>query len=156
MRARGYGSDWQLANEKSDGKKVEILVPKRGRKEKMLELAAQNAKIVLRQDKDRIKREEERTTGALKEIEGWLNLTHIDRIEAYDISNTSGMESVGSMVVFEGGKPKRNDYRKFRIKSVQGPNDYASMYEVLTSVSSVQKQAVKAHPTVSCVCQTSS
>ena len=72
------------------------------------------------------------TTGALKEIEGWLNLTHINRIEAYDISNTSGMESVGSMVVFEGGKPKRNDYRKFRIKSVQGPNDYASMYEVLT------------------------
>ena len=116
---------------KKRGKKVEILVPKRGRKEKMLELAAQNAKIVLRQDKDRIKREEERTTGALKEIEGWLNLTHIDRIE-YDISNTSGMESVGSMVVFEGGKPKRNDYRKFRIKSVQGPNDYASMYEVLT------------------------
>ena len=95
-------------------------------------LTAQNAKIVLRQDKDRIKREEERTTGALKEIEGWLNLTHINRIEAYDISNTSGMESVGSMVVFEGGKPKRNDYRKFRIKSVQGPNDYASMYEVLT------------------------
>lgn len=117
---------------KKRGKKVEILVPKRGRKEKMLELAAQNAKIVLRQDKDRIKREEERTTGALKEIEGWLNLTHIDRIEAYDISNTSGMESVGSMVVFEGGKPKENDYRKFRIKSVQGPNDYASMYEVLT------------------------
>ena len=117
---------------KKRGKKGEILVPKRGRKEKMLELAAQNAKIVLRQDKDRIKREEERTTGALKEIEGWLNLTHIDRIEAYDISNTSGMESVGSMVVFEGGKPKRNDYRKFRIKSVQGPNDYASMYEVLT------------------------
>ena len=117
---------------KKRGKKVEILVPKRGRKEKMLELAAQNAKIVLRQDKDRIKREEERTTGALKEIEGWLNLTHIDRIEAYDISNTSGMESVGSMVVFEGGKPKRNDYRKFRIKRVQGPNDYASMYEVLT------------------------
>lgn len=117
---------------KKRGKKVEILVPKRGRKEKMLELAAQNAKIVLRQDKDRIKREEERTTGALKEIEKWLNLTHIDRIEAYDISNTSGMESVGSMVVFEGGKPKRNDYRKFRIKSVQGPNDYASMYEVLT------------------------
>ena len=113
---------------KKRGKKVEILVPKRGRKEKMLELAAQNAKIVLRQDK----REEERTTGALKEIEGWLNLTHINRIEAYDISNTSGMESVGSMVVFEGGKPKRNDYRKFRIKSVQGPNDYASMYEVLT------------------------
>ena len=117
---------------KKRGKKVELLVPKRGRKEKMLELAAQNAKIVLRQDKDRIKREEERTTGALREIEGWLNLPHIYRMEAYDISNTSGMESVGSMVVFEGGKPKRNDYRKFKIRTVQGPNDYASMYEVLT------------------------
>ncbi len=117
---------------KKRGKKVELLVPKRGRKEKMLELAAQNATIVLRQDKDRIKREEERTTGALKEIEGWLNLPHIYRMEAYDISNTSGMESVGSMVVFEGGKPKRNDYRKFKICTVQGPNDYASMYEVLT------------------------
>lgn len=117
---------------KKRGKKVELLVPKRGRKEKMLELAAQNAKIVLRQDKDRIKREEERTTGALREIEGWLNLPHICRMEAYDISNTSGMESVGSMVVFEGGKPKRNDYRKFKIRTVQGPNDYASMYEVLT------------------------
>lgn len=117
---------------KKRGKKVELLVPKRGRKEKMLELAAQNATIVLRQDKDRIKREEERTTGALKEIEGWLNLPHIYRMEAYDISNTSGMESVGSMVVFEGGKPKRNDYRKFKIRTVQGPNDYASMYEVLT------------------------
>lgn len=127
---------------KKRGKKVELLVPKRGRKEKMLELAAQNARIVLRQDKDRIKREEERTTGALKEIEGWLNLSQIDRMEAYDISNTSGMESVGSMVVFEGGKPKRNDYRKFRIRTVQGPNDYASMYEVLTRrfERSMQKQ----------------
>ena len=117
---------------KKRGKKVSVLVPKRGKKEKLLELAAENAKIVLRQDKDRIKREEERTIGALKQIEGWLGLSHIYRMEAYDISNTSGMESVGSMVVFEGGKPKRNDYRKFKIKTVQGPNDYASMYEVLT------------------------
>ncbi len=117
---------------KKRGKKVELLVPKRGRKEKMLELAAQNARIVLRQDKDRIRREEERTTGALREIEKWLNLPHIYRMEAYDISNTSGMESVGSMVVFEGGKPKKNDYRKFKIRTVHGPNDYASMYEVLT------------------------
>ncbi len=117
---------------KKRGKKVELLVPKRGKKEKLLELAAENAKIVLRQDKDRIKREEERTIGALKQIEGWLGLSHIDRMEAYDISNTSGMEAVGSMVVFEKGKPKRNDYRKFKIKTVQGPNDYASMYEVLT------------------------
>lgn len=128
------------------GKKVELLVPKRGRKEKMLELAAQNASIVLRQDKDRIKREEQRTVGALHEIEGWLGLSGIYRMEAYDISNTSGMESVGSMVVYEGGKPKRNDYRKFRIRSVQGPNDYASMYEVLTrrferGISGQQEQA---------------
>lgn len=113
-------------------KKVDIIVPQRGKKEKMTELAAQNAAIVLRQDKDRIKREEERTIGALHEIEQWLGLEGLRRMEAYDISNTSGMESVGSMVVFENGRPKRNDYRKFRIKTVQGPNDYASMYEVLT------------------------
>ena len=114
------------------GKKVNLVVPKRGRKEKMLELAAQNAAIVLRQDKERIKREEQRTVGALHEIAQWLGLPYLYRMEAYDISNTSGMESVGSMVVYEGGKPKRNDYRKFRIRTVQGPNDYASMYEVLT------------------------
>ena len=107
-------------------------MPKRGRKEKMLELAAQNAKIVLRQDKDRIKREEERTTGALKEIEGWLNLTHIDRIEAYDISNIQGVDSVGTMIVFEEGRAKNSDYRRFKIKTVKGANDYDSMREILT------------------------
>ena len=114
------------------GKKVEIRVPQRGNKEKLLELAASNAAMVLKQDRDRILREEQRTTGALNEIAGWLGLEQIRRMEAYDISNTSGLESVGSMVVFEDGKPKRNDYRKFRIRTVQGPNDYASMYEVLT------------------------
>lgn len=114
------------------GKRVEIRVPKRGTKEHLMELAAQNARLVLRQDRDRIVREEQRTTGALREIENWLGISGINRMEAYDISNTSGLESVGSMVVFEGGKPKRSDYRKFRIKTVQGPNDYASMYEVLT------------------------
>ncbi len=117
---------------KKRGKKVSVHVPKRGTKERLMELAAQNAAMVLRQDKDKIKREEQRTTGALHQIEDWLGLDRVYRMEAYDISNTSGLESVGSMVVFEGGKPKRNDYRKFRIRTVQGPNDYASMYEVLT------------------------
>ena len=117
---------------KKRGKKVTIRVPQRGTKEHLMELAAQNARLVLKQDRERIRREEERTIGALHQIEGWLGLEKIWRMEAYDISNTSGLESVGSMVVFEGGKPKRNDYRKFRIKTVQGPNDYASMYEVLT------------------------
>ena len=114
------------------GQKVRIRVPKKGSKEKMVELAERNAQIVLDQDRERIKREEGRTVGAVKEIARWLNLPSIDRIEAYDISNISGFESVGSMVVFEDGRPKRNDYRKFKIKTVQGPNDYASMEEVLT------------------------
>ena len=111
---------------------MHIKVPKKGTREKLVELATQNAEIVLRQDKDRIKREEGRTIGAMKEIAGWLDLPDLVRVEAYDISNISGFESVGSMAVFERGKPKRSDYRKFRIKTVQGPNDYASMEEVLT------------------------
>ena len=117
---------------KRKGQKVHIKVPKKGTREKLVELAKQNAEIVLRQDKDRIKREEGRTIGAMKEIAGWLDLPDLVRVEAYDISNISGFESVGSMAVFERGKPKRSDYRKFRIKTVQGPNDYASMEEVLT------------------------
>lgn len=114
------------------GQKVRIHVPKKGTKEKLVELAAQNAKIVLSQDRERIKREEGRTIGAMKEIAGWLGLESLVRVEAYDISSISGFESVGSMAVFERGKPKRSDYRKFRIRTVQGPNDYASMEEVLT------------------------
>lgn len=97
-----------------------------------MELAYQNAKLVLRQDKERIQREEGRTIGAVKEIAQLLNMRGINRIEAFDISNISGFQSVGSMVVYEKGKPKRSDYRKFRIQSVEGPNDYASMEEVLT------------------------
>ena len=97
-----------------------------------MELAAENAWMVLSKDKERIKREEGRTIGAVKEIESWIGLKGVQRIEAYDISNISGFESVGSMVVYEKGKPKRSDYRKFKIKWVQGPNDYASMEEVLT------------------------
>lgn len=114
------------------GSRMHILHPKRGTKEKFVELAAQNARLVLSQDKERIKREEGRTIGAVKEIEEWLNLSGIERMEAFDISNTSGFANVGSMVVFEKGKPKKSDYRKFRIKSVSGPDDYACMKEVLT------------------------
>ncbi|NLG04424.1 MAG: excinuclease ABC subunit UvrC, partial [Clostridia bacterium] len=113
------------------GNKVHITVPQKGKKEKLVELAEKNAEIVLKQDIDKIKREDARTYGAVREIEDLLNLKGISRMEAYDISNISGFESVGSMVVYEKGKPKRNDYRKFRIKSVIGPNDYASMQEVL-------------------------
>lgn len=114
------------------GQRVYVRVPKKGTKEKIVELAAENAAMVLRKDSERIKREEGRTIGAVKEIAGWLGMPEIGRIEAYDISNISGFESVGSMVVYEKGKPKRSDYRKFKIKGVQGPNDYASMEEVLT------------------------
>ncbi len=112
--------------------KVHIRIPKKGEKEKLVELARKNAALVLNTDKERLKREEGRTIGAVKEIEKWLGLENIVRMEAYDISNTSGFASVGSMVVYERGKPKKNDYRKFKIKSVQGPDDYASMEEVLT------------------------
>ncbi len=112
--------------------RVHIRVPKKGEKEKLVELAKTNAEMVLNTDKERLKREEGRTIGAVKEIEKLLGLSGIVRMEAFDISNTSGFSSVGSMVVYEKGKPKRSDYRKFKIKSVQGPDDYASMEEVLT------------------------
>ena len=114
------------------GNRAYILNPKKGTKEKLVELAAQNASLVLQQDKERLKREEGRTIGAAKEIAGLLGLSGISRMEAFDISNISGFATVGSMVVFEKGKPKRSDYRKFRIKSVSGPDDYACMKEVLT------------------------
>ena len=121
--------DWLTSRRKQ---RVHIRVPKKGTKEKLVELAKENAWMVLSKDRERIKREEGRTIGAVKEIEDWLGLKDIVRMEAYDISNISGFESVGSMVVYEKGKPKRSDYRKFKIKWVQGPNDYASMEEVLT------------------------
>lgn len=114
------------------GHRVYIRVPKKGQKEKLVELAEKNARLVLTTDRERLKREEGRTIGAVKEIGKLLGLDGIIRMEAYDISNTSGFASVGSMVVYEKGKPKRNDYRKFKIQSVQGPDDYASMKEVLT------------------------
>ena len=97
-----------------------------------MELAAENARLVLTKDKERLKREEGRTIGAVKEIASLLGLDEITRMEAYDISNTNGFESVGSMVVYERGRPKRNDYRKFKIKGIKGADDYGSMREVLT------------------------
>lgn len=112
--------------------KVYIRVPKKGTKEKLVELAAQNAHLVLSQDKERIKREEGRTIGAVREIATLLELENVNRMEAFDISNISGFANVGSMVVFEKGKAKRSDYRKFRIQSISGPDDYGCMKEVLT------------------------
>ena len=114
------------------GSKVWLRFPKKGSKEKLVDLAARNAAMVLSQDKERIKREEGRTIGAVKEISNLLDLEKIVRMEAFDISNISGFENVGSMVVYEKGKPKKSDYRKFKIKSVSGPDDYGCMKEVLT------------------------
>ena len=113
------------------GRAVHIRVPLRGAKEKLVAMARENSEIVLRQDRERIRQQEGRTIGAMQEIATLLGISHISRVEAYDISNTSGVESVGSMVVFEKGMPKPGDYRKFRIRTVQGPNDYASLKEVL-------------------------
>lgn len=125
----GIIEEWLSARRKQ---KVHILVPKKGTKEKLVELAKENARMVLAKDRERMKREEGRTIGAVREVQEWLGLSDIVRMEAFDISNISGFEAVGSMVVYEKGRPKRSDYRKFKIKSVQGPNDYASMEEVLT------------------------
>jgi excinuclease ABC subunit C len=114
------------------GRKVKILTPKLGSKEKMIELAKENARMVLRQDLEKLKREEKRTILAAKEISDLVGLQNVVRMESYDISNISGFLNVGSMVVCENGKMKKSDYRKFRIKSVDGPDDYACMKEVLT------------------------
>ena len=114
------------------GRRVYIRIPQKGMKEKLVELAAKNASLVLNQDKEKIKREEGRTIGAVKEIEGLLGMHGLNRMEAYDISNINGFETVGSMIVYEKGKPKRSDYRKFKLRTVTGPDDYASMHEVLT------------------------
>lgn len=114
------------------GSKVSVIVPQKGQKERLMELAHKNAAMVLTQDSEKIRREEERTSGAMAQICGWMGIEEVLRIESYDISNINGFQSVGSMVVFENGKPKKSDYRKFRIKTVQGPDDYASMEEVLS------------------------
>ena len=114
------------------GQKVYLRVPKKGEKERLVELAEKNASLVLQQDSEKIKREEAKTIGAVRQIQDMLSLPSIIRMESYDISNINGFESVGSMVVYENGKPKKNDYRKFKIKWVKGPDDYSSMREILT------------------------
>lgn len=114
------------------GSKVQLLTPQKGVKQGMLELASKNADLTLSQFGEQIKKEEQRTKGALLELQKALGFEKLPyRIEAYDISNTQGIESVGGMIVFEGGKPKKSDYRKFKIKSIVGPNDYGSIEEVL-------------------------
>ena len=117
---------------KKRGHKVVIHTSRKGAKDNLVDLAGKNAEMVLMQDRERMKREEGRTIGAMKELENLLGIKDLQRIEAFDISNTNGFESVGSMVVYEKGKPKRSDYRKFKLRTVAGPDDYASMYEVLT------------------------
>ena len=114
------------------GSAVRILTPQRGKKEHLVEMARNNAEMILKQDREKILREEVRTKGAMKDLSEALGLYGLRRVEAYDISNISGFLSVASMIVFEDGRPKKNDYRKFRIKTVIGPDDYASMEEVLT------------------------
>ncbi len=114
------------------GKRVHIVVPKKGEKERLVELAEKNASLVLQKDSERIARQEKKTKGALKELADLLELKQLYRMESFDISNINGFENVASMVVFEGGKPKKADYRKFKIKTVTGADDYASMKEVLT------------------------
>lgn len=114
------------------GGKCNLVFPKIGYKEKFVELARENARMVLQKDKEKIIREEKQTKGAVNEIEKLLGIEPIHRMEAYDISNTNGFQNVGSMVVFEDGKAVKGDYRKFRIQSVDGPDDYSCMHEVLT------------------------
>ena len=122
-------TEWMCSQK---GSKAELIVPQKGMKDKLVKMALENARIKLDRDVEKLQKKREKTIGALEEISDILGLTDIHRMEAYDISNISGFESVGSMVVYEDGKPKPNEYRKFRIKSVEGPNDYASMEEVLT------------------------
>ena len=114
------------------GRKVYFRYPQRGQKERMIELAKRNARMVLMKDAEKLKEERARTIGAMEEIQGLLGLDGLSRVESYDISNINGFETVGSMVVFENGKAKKNDYRKFRIRSVSGPDDYGAMREMLT------------------------
>ncbi len=114
------------------GGRVHIITPQKGEKSKMIDLARENASVVLSRDLEKIKREEARTVGAANELAQMLGLPSADRLEAFDISNTSGYQSVASMVVFEKGRARKNAYRKFKLRTVTGPDDYKSMEEVLT------------------------
>lgn len=116
---------------KRRGNQVKITIPAKGEKMQLLKLARDNAHLVLSQDTEKLKREQERTVGAAKELADLIGVPSARRLEAFDISHISGYHSVASMVVFEDGKAKRNDYRKFKLKTIDGPDDYASMREVL-------------------------
>ncbi|MBO6148784.1 MAG: excinuclease ABC subunit UvrC [Lachnospiraceae bacterium] len=126
---RGLIEEWLT---KKKGSKVTLFTPRRGMKERLILLAKKNAELILSTDKEKLEKEEQRTYGAAMALAELIGIDSALRIESYDISNISGFESVGSMVVFEKGRAKKSDYRKFRIKTVVGPNDYASMEEVLT------------------------
>lgn len=114
------------------GTKISIKTPKRGEKEGLIKLASSNAQGILLRDSERLEAEEKHSKGAMEELGAILGIETPVRVEAYDISHISGFETVGSMVVYENGLPKKSDYRKFRIRSVSGPDDYASLAEVLT------------------------
>lgn len=113
------------------GSHVRLTVPVKGDRQKLLKLAKDNAGLVLKQDMDKLKREQERTAGAAKELAALIGVSSAERLEAFDISHISGYHSVASMVVFENGRARRNEYRKFKLKTIDGPDDYASMREVL-------------------------
>jgi len=115
------------------GRQVTIATPQRGNKRDLVKLAQTNAELTISQADATIKKEAERNNKALDEIAESIGLPGpLTRIEAYDISNIQGYEYVASMIVFEDGKAKNNDYRKFKLKAVVGPDDYAGMEEILT------------------------
>ena len=114
-------------------RQVSITIPQRGQKKDLVKLAQTNAELVIAQSVATIKKEAQRNSKALEEISEAIGLPGpLTRIEAYDISNIQGYESVGSMIVFENGKAKNSDYRKFKLKAVIGPDDYAGMEEIIT------------------------
>ncbi len=115
------------------GSKVWIKVPKKGQKKDMLEMVKNNARITLEKFKDKYLKDKEINKISLQELQNLLELDEWpNRIESYDISNIQGVDSVGTMVVFEEGRAKNSDYRRFKIKTVKGANDYDSMREILT------------------------
>ncbi|KRE29675.1 excinuclease ABC subunit UvrC [Paenibacillus sp. Soil522] len=111
--------------------KVKVLMPQRGRKSEIVTMAADNAKVMLDEKFRLIERDEERSVKASESLAGWLGLEEVHRIEAFDNSNIQGTNPVSAMVVFTDGKPDRKEYRKYKVKTVQGPDDYETMREVI-------------------------
>jgi excinuclease ABC subunit C len=114
------------------GSKVNLTVPQKGEKHKLIEMVSKNAEDTIKLLVEKYKQDEQKTLGAMKELSNYIGLQKTPkRIEAFDISHLQGVENVGSMIVFENGKPKNRDYRRFKIKYVEGANDYESMREVM-------------------------